>query len=67
LYGSFGNGLKSLENNRPDLDRRGSDTSTIKSISGVDARLVQRIDEGYESLSGASFGSNLSVLCHLIY
>lgn len=60
LYGSFASGGKSLIDERPDTKRRGSSASTIKSISGVDARrdAYPRIDEGYASLSGTSFGSN---------
>ena len=60
LYGSFASGGKSVIDERPDTKRRGSSASTIKSISGVDARrnAYPRIDEGYASLSGTSFGSN---------
>ena len=65
LYGSFAS-RKSMMDDRPDFDRRGSSTSTIKSISGDDGRdtAYPRIDEGYASLSGTSIGSNKSVQSH---
>lgn len=49
---------------RPDNSRRGSSTSTIKSMSGAESRenTYPRIDEGYASLSGTSIGSNKLVL-----
>lgn len=49
---------------RPELPRRGSSTSTIKSASGGNVRenTYPRIDEGYASLSGTSIGSNKSVM-----
>lgn len=64
LYGSFASGGKSLTEERPEMDRRSSSASTIKSISGVDTRrdIFPRIDEGYASLSNTSVGSSLSVL-----
>ncbi|KAL3427693.1 hypothetical protein PVAG01_01202 [Phlyctema vagabunda] len=61
LYGSFAGRGNSISEERPD-NRRGSSTSTIKSISTVaDMRdNYPRIDEGYASLSGTSIGSNKS-------
>jgi hypothetical protein len=63
LYGSFAS-RNSMMDERPDFARRPSSTSTIKPISGPDTRenAYPRIDEGYASLSGTSFGSNKSVL-----
>ena len=63
LYGSFAS-RKSVMDSRPDFDRRGSSTSTIKSISGDDGReaMYPKVDEGYASLSWTSLGSNQSVL-----
>lgn len=60
LYGSFASGGRSVVDERPDMNRRRSSASTIKSISGIDARrdAYPRIDEGYASLSGTSYGSN---------
>jgi hypothetical protein len=65
LYGSFASRKSVTMDDRPDFDRRGSSTSTIKSISGDDGRdsAHLRIDEGYASLSGTSIASNKSVLC----
>jgi hypothetical protein len=66
LYGSFAS-RKSFADDRderPDNSRRGSSTSTIKSMSGTQSResTYPRIDEGYASLSGTSIGSSKSVL-----
>jgi hypothetical protein len=63
LHGSFAS-RKSIMGDRADDSRRGSSTSTIKSISGAESRehTYPRIDEGYASLSGTSIGSNKSVL-----
>jgi len=55
---------------RPELGRRISSTSTVKSISGVETRdsAFPRIDEGYySSLSEPSLGSNQSVPTVLFY
>jgi len=63
LYGSFAS-RKNIMDDRPDNSRRGSATSTIKSMSGAESRenTYPRIDEGYSSLSGTSIGSNKLVL-----
>jgi hypothetical protein len=62
LYGSASR--KSFKDERSDDSRRGSSTSTIKSLNGAESResIYPRIDEGYASLSGTSIGSNRSVL-----
>jgi len=58
LYGSFAS-RKSATDERPDNSRRGSSTSTIRSMGGSESReqTYPRIDEGYASLSGTSIGS----------
>jgi hypothetical protein len=60
LCGSFASRM----DERPDISRRGSSTSTIKSMSGTESQehTYPRIDEGYASLSGTSIGSTKSVL-----
>ncbi|KAI9734727.1 MAG: hypothetical protein M1818_006714 [Claussenomyces sp. TS43310] len=63
LYGSFQSRGRGITEERPEFgDRQGDTASSIKSISGVDARndSYPRIDEGYASLSGTSVGSNQS-------
>lgn len=67
LYGSGSGSFasrKSHMDERPDNSRRGSSTSTIKSMNGAESRenTYPRIDEGYASLSGTSIGSNKSVV-----
>jgi hypothetical protein len=54
LYGSFRSYRKSIHEERPEYTRHGSLGSSTKSTSAVDTR----IDEGYQSLSGTSVGSN---------
>ncbi|KAH8772145.1 hypothetical protein BGZ57DRAFT_764297 [Hyaloscypha finlandica] len=56
LYGSFASRKGALDE-RPDNSRRGSSTSTIKSMNGRE-NTYPRIDEGYASLSGTSIGSS---------
>jgi hypothetical protein len=59
LYGSFASRKGALDE-RLDNSRRGSSTSTIKSMNGAQSRenTYPRIDEGYASLSGTSIGSS---------
>jgi hypothetical protein len=56
LYGSFASRKGTLDE-KPDNSRRGSSTSTIKSMNGRE-NTYPRIDEGYASLSGTSIGSS---------
>jgi hypothetical protein len=55
---------KSISNEQPNFTRRGSSTSTSKSMSDGDIReqVYLGIDEGYASLHETSMGSKKSVL-----
>lgn len=55
---------KGILNKQPNFVRRGSSTSTSRSLSDEDAReqVYLGIDEGYASLSGTYIGSKKSVL-----
>ncbi|KAH8821216.1 hypothetical protein F5884DRAFT_745545 [Xylogone sp. PMI_703] len=59
LHGSFTSKRPGSRDNHQDDSRRSS-ASTIRSLSSQDTRdySYPRIDEGYSSLSGTSFGSN---------
>ena len=61
LYGSYASGQSSFSG-RPESSRRTSSSSTLKSIrlsrTEPEKNAYARIDEGYQSLSGTSIGSN---------
>jgi hypothetical protein len=57
---TIGDVRRSIKDERPDYLRRGDSNLTMRSAGARD-HSYSRIDEGYNSMSGTSIGSNRSV------